>query len=117
MECPTCGTRMPEITIGSGDDAMTMGSCDRCARRTWVQRGQVIDLRDVLAQAGATPSRPARPDPADAPSLPVGASSALELLRAGLSPRHVVAALKKELALDEPAARAAIAAASARAAV
>ena len=117
MECPTCGSRTPEITIGSGDDAMTMGSCVRCSRRTWVQRGQIIDLRDVLAQAGQTPARPARPDPGEAPSAPVGASSALELLRAGLSPRHVVAALKKELALDEHAARAAIAAASTRASV
>ena len=117
MECPTCGSRTPEITIGSGDDAMTMGSCDRCSRRTWVQRGEVIDLRDVLTQAGATPARPSRPAPAEATSPPVGASSALELLRAGLSPRHVVAALQKELALDEPAARAAIAAASTRATV
>ena len=113
MQCPTCGADMPEITIGSGANAMTMGTCDRCSRRTWVQHGEVIDLRDVLTQAGAAPRRrrASAPPPSPSPSSPVGTSSAVELLRAGLTARHVVAALQKELALDERAARAALAAA------
>jgi hypothetical protein len=102
---------MPEITIGSGVDAMTMGSCDHCSRRTWYQHGEIIDLRDVLAQAANLPARtPATPEPAPRPE-PVGTTSACELLRSGLAPRHVVAALRKELGLDEPAAVAALRAA------
>lgn len=112
MDCPTCATPMPEVTIGSDDDALTMGSCDRCSKRYWHQHGEIIDLRDALGaigdRTGGQPRRQPAPPPAAAP---VGTTTAIELLRAGLAARHVVAALRKELGLDEGQARAALTAA------
>ena len=113
MDCPSCGSGMAEVTIGSGEDALTMGSCDRCSKRFWHQHGEVIDLREALGAIGTVAASPAkRSQPAARPAPPpIGTTTALELLRAGLAPRHIVPALMKELALDERGARAALAAA------
>ena len=114
MNCPKCGSAMAEVTIGSGEDALTMGSCDRCSKRIWHQHGEVIDLREALGAIGdvaGNPQRRPRAVPRPAPAPPIGTTTALELLRAGLAPRHIVPALMKELSLDERSARIALAAA------
>ena len=112
MKCPTCGGHAPHITLGTGDDAMTMVQCAQCSTRSWQQYGGVIDLREVLAQtSGEPPSSAAGRRVDERRRHPVGFASAVELLRAGLTPRHVVSALVKELAIDERAARSALVAA------
>jgi hypothetical protein len=111
MNCPACGGAMPEVTIGTGDDALTMGSCDRCSKRYWHQHGEIIDLREALGAIGDRVPTPRRQPAPPSGSSPVGTTSAVELLRAGLAGRHVIAALKRELGLDDRQALAALTAA------
>ena len=104
MRCESCGAPVAAITIGSGIEALTMGSCEHCSTRVWRQHGEVIDLTDAIGVIRSMPSRP--PGPA-----PVGTTTARQLLQSGLPARRVAAALVDELGLDDRAAHAALAAA------
>ena len=104
MRCESCSAPVAAITIGSGIDAITMGSCEHCATRVWRKHGEVLDLTDAIDVMRAMPSRPSAPPP-------VGTTTARQLLQSGLPPRRVAAALVEELGLDDRAAHAALAAA------
>ena len=105
MRCESCGAPVAAITIGSGIEAITMGSCEHCSTRQWRRHGEVIDLTDAIDMMRAMPSRPSAAPP------PVGTTTARQLLQSGLPPRRVAAALVDELGLDDRAAHAALAAA------
>lgn len=50
--CPNCAGSLVEIKLG---EDLTMQSCSRCERRSWLRGGQAADLRqalDVVARSG-----------------------------------------------------------------
>ena len=52
--CDQCGTPTVEIALQVGEGRMTMRSCSRCDRRSWLSDGEPVEIRGVLDKIGAT---------------------------------------------------------------
>ena len=48
-----CGTPWVEISLQVGEGRVTMRSCSRCDRRSWVSDGEPVGLEGVLHQIGS----------------------------------------------------------------
>ena len=52
--CDLCGTPTVEIGLQVGEGRVTMRSCSRCDRRSWVSDGEPVEIQGVLEKIGAT---------------------------------------------------------------
>jgi hypothetical protein len=56
--CTRCTTQLVEIELSLGGNEVTMRSCSRCDRRSWVLGGHEVGLDGVLtATASASAAR------------------------------------------------------------
>lgn len=54
MPCPSCrASKLVEITLNVGEDAVTMRSCSKCDRRWWVRNGELVPVSGILELASA----------------------------------------------------------------
>lgn len=52
VPCPSCrASRLVEITLNVGEDAVTMRSCSKCDRRWWVRNGELVPVSGILELA------------------------------------------------------------------